>query len=177
MLRCLLLTGICGLLSTAAGCSGESTDAAALASLRKQYLLSEEPAGAVTLLTAREELPAEGEMVMVGFIAKVEQPFAADRAVFVLADPTLLCEEEEHHHADGCDAHCPFCARKKEDNSESMALVEVVDASGAVLRHGAQPLFDLAPEQVVVVRGKPRVDAAGHLLIAASGIYVRRAAQ
>jgi hypothetical protein len=90
--------------------------------------------------------------------------------LFVISDPTAGGDDEHVCTDEGC----PFCANKKQAESEAIAVVQFVDAQGRVLPLDARQLFDLAPQQTVVVRGQAKIDELGSLILSANGLYTRR---
>ena len=155
-----------------AGCGQQKVDQAVEVQ-RQKFLLSDEPEDAVPVQEASQITQLPAQVVLVGRIGGVDNPWTVGQAAFVLADPTLLSEQEEHSHAGHNPDDCPFCSKKK-NKMDGLALVEFSDERGQVLPIDAQHLFDLSSGQTVVVRGHAQRDEAGHLVVAAQGIYVRR---
>jgi hypothetical protein len=87
--------------------------------------------------------------------------------LFLVADAPGASKSGHTHVCEGC----PFCSKNQEDR---VAVVEFVDHAGKVLPYDAQQLFGVEHNQIVVVRGKPRVDELGGMVISASGLYIRR---
>ncbi len=168
---------VCGLvgLVTWAGC-GHQSGGERWASQRAKYLLPSEPADALGVLDLEESSLSDHEITLVGTVGGVPNPWAEGQAAFVVTDPSLAAEEseDEHHHA--CGDNCPYCAKKKAAVAPTtgMALIQVVDEQGQVVPIDARQLFNLAPSQTVVVRGRAERDQQGHLVISARGLYIRR---
>ena len=176
MIRRVGLLVCCLAVSAVAGCGQDSglSDAEA-AKVRSRFELSEEPADAVGVLEAREALATQDsvqEIALFGRIPASPTPWTKGRALFLLADPSLAVASGDHAHE--CGDGCPFCAKKQQDQTESLAVVEFVDEAGKVLLYDARQLFGVAENQIVVVRGTPRVDELGSLIISARGLYIRR---
>ncbi len=149
-----------------------------VAELRKQLVLAEEPAGARSIESALEEAQASeaedlGEVVLVGRIGAGEfEPWAEGQAAFLMSEAV---PETEHAATPGHDpANCPFCRRRAEKAASFTALVQFRDERGEVLSIDARQLLGVEQNQVVVVRGKARVDKVGTLIVAADAIHVRR---
>ena len=51
--------------------------------------------------------------------------------------------------------------------------MRVVDQQGNVVSQDARKLFGLTAGQLVVVRGRAKVDSIGNLVVTADGIYPR----
>ena len=152
-----------------AGCGRQATaDATAAA----KFLLYEEPANACCIADVRQSIADQQEIqeiVVFGRIGGVPDPWTPGRAAFVIADPALQLEAHDHQ----CSDACAFC-KAKQDPAATVALVQFLDHNGNVLSTDARKLFNLTAGQMVVVRGDAGTDAAGHLVISATGLYVRR---
>jgi hypothetical protein len=161
---------VIGLLLATAGCGSQAVDPQVLAE-RERFLLTTEPPGAASVLDTRETLAAPAEVVLVGQIGGLPNPWTEGRAMFVIADPTILAELEDHECGEGC----PHCAKHKQDQAlNGLARIQFLDASGQPLPIDARRLFELQVDQTVVVCGQAHVDALGCLVVSASGIYLRR---
>ena len=147
-----------------------------LAAARKQFLLEEEPEGVEGVLDVQENYQSPREVVLVGQIGGVANPWTPGKAAFILADPIALLEIKGSATDHVCsDPGCKFCAKQKVDQlKEGLAAIEFQDDQGQVLPMDARNLFGVAEKQVVVVRGEAHVNALGCLVVAADGLYVRR---
>jgi hypothetical protein len=153
------------------GCGGSpAAPAPDLAAERARLLLAEEPEGVLPVLAVRDVLAQQSEVVVVGRIGGMANPWDEGRASFVITDPSV--DAAEGHEC--TDAGCAFCKHKNETASDALAVVQFVDPAGNVLPIDARQLFDVAADQMVVVRGRAKVDALGHLVLAADGLYIRR---
>lgn len=148
------------------GCGTHNTE---LDTQRAKYLLADEPPGAVGVLDLRESISGDQQVVVVGQIGGIADPWSRGQASFVIMDPVALMEGEGH--SENCD--CPFCHKSSEE-TEGLALVQFVDDSGEVLSVDAQRLFCVSKDQMVVVQGRAKLDQLGHLVVAAHGLYIRR---
>jgi len=152
------------------GCAGEFQEE--LVAQRARLVLSTEPPGAIGVLDVCEQLDSlnKRELVIVGKIGGVAEPWTPGQATFVIADPFLLVGDE---HNPQCD--CPFCESNRNlDPVAGLALVEFNSDDGKVLSIDAQRLFEVKTHQTVVVRGRARTNELGNLIVAANGLYVRR---
>lgn len=142
---------------------------------RAALLLGEEPADALGVIDIRETLSGSGDVVIVGQIGGVANPWTKNEASFVIVDATFLMDVDDHdHHHDGDCEGCPYCSKKKQNEVEAMALIELVDPAGQVIACDARRLFDLRESQTVVAKGRATVDEFGNLIVAANGLYIRR---
>ncbi|MBI84013.1 MAG: hypothetical protein CMJ81_12505 [Planctomycetaceae bacterium] len=148
---------------------GCGTHYAELDTQRAKYLLADEPPGAVGVLDLRESISGDQQVVLVGQIGGIADPWSRGQASFVIMDPVSLMEGEGH--SENC--ACPFC-RQSAEETEGLALVQFLDDSGEVLSVDAQRLFCVSKDQMVVVQGHAKLDQLGHLIVAAHGLYIRR---
>lgn len=172
---CCVLVMTLALLSS--GCQ-QAEDPEVLAQ-RAQYLLKEEPKGALGVSEAHAQLSAQPSsdpqpVVLVGRIgAGADQTWEPGKAAFVVVDPAA--DIPSHEHAAGHDPdNCPFCQGDQKSRASAVALVKVIDSSGDVVPVDARKLFSLVEGQLVVVSGTASIDDLGNLVVAASGVYPRR---
>lgn len=155
------------------GC-GQSpvTPTVSLTDLKAKFILAEEPIGVLPVMAAVDELAErEEEIVVLGRIGGIKQPCDAKEAVFVMTDPSVDAVIDSAEHT--CGEDCHFCKKPKRD-LPTLAIVKLVDADGKPYPYTPGQLADLAPDQMVVVRGKAKVDSLGNLTVAANGVYIRR---
>lgn len=143
------------------------------AAVRDQLVLPQEPAGAVSLTAAKQQLTNEPKPIVVaGRIgAKGIEPFLENKASFVLVE----IPADDHAKKPGHDAdNCPFC--KKKQAGAPMAAVQFLGADGKVIPVDSRKLFGLVKGNDVVVRGTAIFDpklAIQVIQFTADGIYVR----
>jgi len=171
---------------TIVGCETKTAmNPAMLAEHRQRLLLDEEPTGALAPAELREQEGgfSEGPVVLVGQIGGLPNPLdrsAPDfpwqkgEATFFLVDPATAAEFADHAQDDPDHAeNCPFCARAAEGHTDAIAVVTFHQEKGKPIAIGADQLFSLDENDVVVVRGQGKVQ--GKLLtVVADGIYVRK---
>jgi hypothetical protein len=155
------------LLASALGCGAAKVDPQ-LTEHRQRLILAEEPSGAMGVLDARESAALEADITLVGQIGGSTSPWSPGQASFVMIDPAAAAEGHEH-----CGEDCPFC-KHKSDGQDALALVQFQDEQGSVLPIDARELFQLHDQDTVVVRGRAHINEFGLLVVAASGIYLRR---
>ena len=91
-----------------------SYDPATLTAARHQFLLSAEPQGVEGVLDVQETYTAPRQVVLVGQIGGVANPWTPGKAAFILADPITLSEFAETGEEHVCsDPSCKFCQKQK----------------------------------------------------------------
>ncbi len=101
-------------------------------------------------------------------------PFDTTQAVFFLADPQAVIENEASGHSHAPGEECAFCAAHAADNSDKLAMVQLVDQNGKVLAVDVRKLFDIKEKDTVVVSGSARITEGGMMVIQATGMYIRK---
>ncbi|MEK6236951.1 MAG: hypothetical protein N2C14_19765 [Planctomycetales bacterium] len=143
---------------------------------RARFLLDEEPSGAIGVDEAREaagDLKSGKDLVVLGRIGGGSgSPWSKGRASFLLADPAAAIEVGHDHGDDHDHANCPFCNRKQ-SKSDPLTIVHFPDDAGKVVAIDARELLGVAAGQLVVVRGRAKIDSLGNLAIKADGLYLR----
>jgi len=176
MVRLLILTAGIALL---AGCAKNEQAAPRVQvehpELGQQFVLAEEPAGAVGILDFREAppdtAPPTGEVALVGRIGGGQPTWSSQSASFLLSDPAHEIAEGSQHVCTS--DNCPFCkAKQGEDKSHAIVMLTLED--NRVPACDARKLLPLEEGQMVVVRGRTEINALGQLIVHARGLYVRR---
>jgi hypothetical protein len=124
----------------------------------------------------------EREVVMIGAVGGLPNPaaqtqpdfpFAKGQALFFLADPSAVAEQDEHAHQHAPGEECAFCAAHAGDSSAYLAVVRFRDKQGKLLKVDSRDLFELKEREMVVVRGVAKIEG-GMLVVDASDLYIRR---
>lgn len=145
--------------------------------VRKQLVLAQEPAGAVSPTAAKAQLAkapvnVPQPVVVAGRLgAKDMEPFLDGKASFVLVE----IPADDHAKKPGHDAdNCPFC--KKKQANAPMVAVQFLGSDGKVIPIDSRQLFGLAKGTEVVVKGTAVFDPKLKLPIVqltADAIFVR----
>jgi hypothetical protein len=134
------------------------------------FLLSEEPDGAIGVITAREEAKDGDPIVIVGRIGGAANPWIEGRAAFMLLDAsmTLVANRTDSAESEICLDDC--CATER---AASTTLVKFVDQSGRVVAADARQLLGVSADDMVVVRGTVSKDENGNFVVLADGVHIR----
>jgi hypothetical protein len=149
-----------------AGCSKEAGAPPAAAPAASRFLLSSEPAGAVSVLDAKAHAPKD-DAVVVGRVREVSPGVAA----FVLVDTSLTyCGEKPGEGKDeaACEEPWDYCCHDAGDIAKHSVPVSVRAAGGDVER---ATIPELRPLDLVVVRGRVLSNPKGGVEVAATGWY------
>lgn len=174
------------------GCtqSGSTVDPARIARQRERFLSAEELADPVTVAEARatieesEDPSAPVRVVLIGQVGGVPNPleetqpdfpWRKNEATFYLVDQTVAKEISDHLADAGPDhTNCPFCARRIAKSVDSMVSVNFNNNKGKPVSIGAQDLFGLKTNDVVVVEGDATLLGGKMLVVDARKLYVKR---
>jgi hypothetical protein len=164
------------LLSCLVGCGGatEARDAASAVPTNvdgAQFLLSEEPEGAVGVVAALESVEDGMPLVLVGRVGGAANPWVDGRAAFMVLDPsvTVVAEGEEKDEGEVCMGDC--CATER---LEFTTLVKVIDAEGRLVPVDARQLLGLKESDLVVLEGHAEKKSDKGFVMLASRVYIRR---
>jgi hypothetical protein len=156
-----------------AGCvKQDATPGGELSEAGKQFLLAEEPEGAVGILDFREaatEANADS-VTLLGRIGGGTPVWSPVSAMFLISDPTDSLEDESGHVCHG--DNCPFC-KGKTDAKQAQAIAMLTTADGKVPAVDARKLLPLTEGQLVVIQGRPETNGVGQLVVHVRGIYLR----
>jgi len=159
------------------GC-GEATESTAVAASAtaadidgSQFLLEEEPLGAVGVIIARESAEDGEPLVLVGRIGGAANPWIDGRAAFTLLDASMSVVAEGEDDGDGelCMGDC--CATERLDCT---TLVKIVDEQGKLVPVDSRKLLGLSEADMVVLKGTAKKDKSGNFVMLARGVYVRK---
>jgi hypothetical protein len=136
-----------------------------------QFLLNEEPDGAVGVIAARESAQDGASLVLVGRVGGSANPWVDGRAAFMLLDASMSVVAEGEDSAEGelCTGDC--CATER---LACTTLVKVVDASGQVVPVDSRELLGLKESDMVVVEGSAKKDKSGNFSMLAYRVFIRR---
>ena len=126
--------------------------------------------------------PKTREVVVVGQIGGMPNiwpethpdfPWYEGQASFFLVDRKVAEKFAAHarHHGG---QECAFCRQLAAKNVNAIAVVNLVDENGEILRVDARKLLDLKERETVVVRGRAKLLAGAMLVIDATGVHVSR---
>lgn len=158
------------------GCGETSTPDSAVstttASIKgDQFLLADEPDGAIGVIEARDTAEDGQPLVIVGRIGGAANPWIEGRAAFTLLDASmaLVADGTESGEGEICLDDC--CA---EERGKCTTLVKVIDADGKLVAADSRKLLGVAEADTVVIQGTASKDESGNFTVLAQGVFVRR---
>jgi hypothetical protein len=158
---------------------------------RERLRMADEPKGALQVLAVQRAFvaapsqlnaPAMRDVVVCGQIGGMpnvwpEQhptfPWYEGQASFFLVDSKIAAQFASHAKHHGGNHNCAFCQSLAAKNAHAIAVVNLVDERGEIIRLDTRELLGLKENQVVTVRGKARLLGGSMLVIDADGVYAR----
>ena len=151
-----------------AGCGEQGAPSSASAGTAS-WVLASAPAGAVNITDAKASAKEGDPIVLRGIIGGTMEPISAESPVFLIVDTGLYnkCTSGDDH----CKTPWDYCCAKPEDRVANSATVQLVDASGSLVKDSPIAAgFKGLDEVVVVGTVGPRPDAKV-LTVRATGVY------
>jgi len=162
------------------------------ASQRSRLTMKEEPKDAQQIVFVQKTMAAAQtkanpnetrEVTVVGQIGGMPNvwpdlhptfPWYEKQASFFVVDKKIAGTFAEHakHHG-GNSSNCAFCQSLAAKNATAVAVINLVDENGEIIRVDARELLGLKENQTVVIRGKARLLGGSMLVIDADGVYAR----
>lgn len=161
-----------------AGCERQANtpppqNAATIAALPADLFLKAPPAEPKDVAALRTTAHTGDAVVMRARIGGRVEPFVPGRAMFLVADTTLLtCKDRHGDH--GCPTPWDYCCEPKDNLAASTATVQIVDADGRPLKLDVQGMGGLNPMASIIVAGKVSSAAEGVLVVDAGGIFIEQ---
>jgi hypothetical protein len=163
-----------------------------VASHRSRLTISQEPKDAQQILSVQKTMaaaqtkanPTESrDVTVVGQIGGMPNvwpdlhptfPWYAGQASFFVVDKKVAAMFAEHakNHG-GSTSNCSFCQSLAAKNANAIAVVNLVDERGEIIRMDTRELLGLKDNQTVVIHGKARLLGGSMLVIDADGVYTR----
>lgn len=149
----------------------------------------EQPASIVTTIQQLKAQPAQPgkpstkQVTVVGQIGGMPNPWTethpdfpwfAGQASFFLLDHKVAAQFAKHAKSHGGNHNCSFCQRLAAKNARNIAVVNLVDEDGKILKIDSRELFGLKENQQVVIRGRAELLGGTMLVIHADGVHIRR---
>jgi len=163
-----------------------------IASHRSRLTINEEPKDAQQVLFVQKTMAAAQtkanpietrEVTLVGQIGGMPNvwpdlhpnfPWYQGQASFFLVDKKVAAMFAEHakQHG-GSTANCSFCQSLAAKNANAIAVINLVDERGEIIRMDTRELLGLKENQTVVIHGKARLLGGSMLVVDADGVYTR----
>jgi len=142
-----------------------------VAPLPAGLLVNVEPANAKGVEAVKADAAVGREVVLRGRIGGRVEPFVAERAVFIVADPDMAtCKDL---HGDGCPTPWDYCCEPKDHLLAATATLRIVGPDGQPLKLNLRGQHGLDPLALVTVAGKVSQMDEGGIVVDASALWVK----
>ncbi|MCZ6837345.1 MAG: hypothetical protein O7G85_16335 [Planctomycetota bacterium] len=140
--------------------------------LPTSFFASTEPADAVALIDIKTSAKPGDQVVFYARIGGRKKPFIENRAVFAVADASLVpCEQED---GEGCQTPWDYCCEGSDSLLKHMATIQIVDDAGQPLKLSLLSEHGLEPLKTIFVSGTVhQIDESGVFVVNADSIYVQ----
>lgn len=121
---------------------------------RKEFLCDLKPSDPLSLTDAKGKLQQEADVTLVGKVGTGKlDPFVKGRAQFVLSEAPAGGHGDEKDHDS---TECIYCRRRLAE--APLAIVELHNASGAVIPVSAKEALGIVDGQRLVIEGRGKYD-------------------
>ncbi|MDX1929272.1 MAG: hypothetical protein SFV81_22280 [Pirellulaceae bacterium] len=157
-----------GLLLCSNGCTTRvDTVQSGFGSSASSYMLASEPAGALPVGEARNQIKDGDTVTLVGLIGGSSDPFVDGMAAFTIVDAKVpYCAPSE-----GCPTPWDYCCETAAVK-ENIATVTIVDEAGKPVMSDAKKLLNVKELAKITVQGKAKRDPQGNLAVYATKLFV-----
>jgi hypothetical protein len=161
-----------------------------VAAERTRLQLTEQPSDAEQVLAVQQRLvaakkqlnaPKTEEVVITGKLGGMPNvwpdthpdfPWYKGQASFFVVDNKVASQFESHRNKHGKWDGCAFCRNQAAKNAHAIAVVNLVNERGEILRVDTRELLTMKETQTITVRGKAKLLGGAMLVIDAEGVYV-----
>ena len=173
-MKIVTLLALGALIAISTGCNDSAVekkvagDKSAEPASTAKFLASSEPANAIPVGDARQDVKDDEEVTVVGIIGGSTKPFVEGLAAFTIVDPKVpYCQPDE-----GCATPWDYCCTQ-DQVKDNIATVKFVDEAGKPVTGDARELLNVKELSTVVIQGKAKRDDQGNLSLLAQKIFVR----
>jgi hypothetical protein len=161
-----------------------------VAAQKTRLQLAEEPKGAAQVLAVQKQFASAKtqpnalktrDVVLVGQIGGMPNiwpethpqfPWYEGQASFFMVDSKVAAQFASHLKKHGGNHECSFCKSLAAKNAHAIAVINLVDEKGEILRVDTRKLLALKENQTVVIRGKAKLLGGSMLIVDADGVFV-----
>jgi len=166
-----------------------AADTTELAAHRARLQMTEAPERAAHVVAVLQQLKSRpkqsgraemANVTVVGQIGGMPNPWAdthpdfpwfAGQGSFFLIDSKVAAQFATHAKHHGGDHNCAFCRSLAAKNAHAVAVVNLVDDAGKIIRIDSRELLGLQEGQTVTVHGRAELLGGTMLIVHAEGVY------
>lgn len=134
-----------------------------LAEIPDNFKFSEDLGASISVCEFRETNDTTKDYIVEGFIGGRKNPFAENRAIFILGDNTLeTCDEKSD---DSCPTPWDVCCEDRNKILSSTISVQILDANGFIINGTLQGVSGIDSGKNIKVRGKLNMKSTAEAII------------
>ena len=134
-----------------------------LAEIPDSFKFSEDLGASISVCEFRDTNDTTKDYIVEGFIGGRKNPFAENRAIFILGDNTLeTCDEKSD---DSCPTPWDVCCEDRKKILSSTISVQVLDVDGSIINGTLKGVSGIDSGKKIKVRGKLNTKSTAEAII------------
>ena len=134
-----------------------------LAEIPDNFKFSEDLGASISVCEFRETNNTTKDYIVEGFIGGRKNPFAENRAIFILGDNTLeTCDEKSD---DSCPTPWDVCCEDRNKILSSTISVQILDANGSIINGTLQGVSGIDSGKKIKISGKLNTKSTAEAII------------
>ena len=134
-----------------------------LAEIPDNFKFSEDLGASISVCEFRETNDTTKDYIVEGFIGGRKNPFAENRAIFILGDNTLeTCDEKSD---DSCPTPWDVCCEDRKKILSSTISVQVLDVDGFIIKGSLKGVSGIDSGKKIKIRGKLNTKSTAEAII------------
>tara|TARA_B100000161_G_C33557885_1_gene419114 strand:- start:94 stop:630 length:537 start_codon:yes stop_codon:yes gene_type:complete len=134
-----------------------------LAEIPDSFKFSEDLGASISVCEFRDTNDTTKDYIVEGFIGGRKNPFAENRAIFILGDNTLeTCDEKSD---DSCPTPWDVCCEDRKKILSSTISVQVLDVDGSIIKGSLKGVSGIDSGKKIKVRGKLNTKSTAEAII------------
>ncbi|MAL85117.1 MAG: hypothetical protein CMI23_01995 [Opitutae bacterium] len=134
-----------------------------LAEIPDSFKFSEDLGASISVCEFRDTNDTTKDYIVEGFIGGRKNPFAENRAIFILGDNTLeTCDEKS---VDSCPTPWDVCCEDRKKILSSTISVQVLDVDGSIIKGSLKGVSGIDSGKKIKVRGKLNTKSTAEAII------------
>ena len=134
-----------------------------LAEIPDSFKFSEDLGASISVCEFRDTNDTTKDYTVEGFIGGRKNPFAENRAIFILGDNTLeTCDEKSN---DSCPTPWDVCCEDRKKILSSTISVQVLDVDGSIIKGSLKGVSGIDSGKKIKVRGKLNTKSTAEAII------------
>ena len=134
-----------------------------LAEIPDSFKFSEDLGASISVCEFRDTNDTTKDYIVEGFIGGRKNPFAENRAIFILGDNTLeTCDEKSN---DSCPTPWDVCCEDRKKILSSTISVQVLEVDGSIIKGSLKGVSGIDSGKKIKIRGKLNTKSTAEAII------------